>query len=51
MKIELTEAQYQSSMKSGLPFQQMIQTKEGVAQLRFVVADGARLGSLILPLQ
>jgi VWFA-related protein len=50
--LRLSEKQYAALLKSGMPFSQDVQPKEGVATLRILVEDPATaaIGSLIIPL-
>ncbi len=50
--LKLSEKQYAALLKSGMPFNQDLQTKEGVTTLRILVEDPATaaIGSLIIPL-
>jgi len=51
MKLELTQENYASLLKSGIFFRRVLEPKEGVATLRLLVADpsNAVTGSLIVP--
>jgi VWFA-related protein len=50
--LQLSEKQYTALLKSGMPFNQDLQPKEGAATLRILVQDPAtaEIGSLIIPL-
>jgi VWFA-related protein len=51
-ELELSEKQYASLLKSGMPFSQDVQPKSGATTLRILVQDPttAEIGSLIIPL-
>ncbi len=50
--LQLSDKQYAALLRSGMPFRQNIQPKDGVTTLRILVEDPAtaELGSLIIPL-
>ena len=50
--LQLSEKQYASLLKSGMPFSQDVQPKSGATMLRILVQDPttAEIGSLIIPL-
>jgi len=51
--LKLNQAQYETALKQGLSFSQVLQPTENVAELRAVVCDhmSSRLGSLIMPVK
>ena len=51
MELQLTGAEYEAYVKSGIFFQGMIELKEGLTTLRVIVTDSINLtvGSLVVP--
>jgi VWFA-related protein len=52
LRLELTKANYEQILKTGVLFRELVEAKPGVATLRIVVADStnATTGSLIIPM-
>jgi VWFA-related protein len=49
LQLQLTGKQYEAYLKTGIFFRTDLLPKDGLKTLRFLVADGANVGSLIVP--
>jgi hypothetical protein len=51
MQLQLTRAEYDSSLQTGLPFRTVLSPKDGLKTMRVVVTEGSHtsVGSLIIP--